>query len=44
MKKIMNALTLSTTITALAATGYMLMKKRKKNMLDIIIEEIDSIK
>ena len=42
MKKIMNAIAVSTTLGCVAATSYFIMKNKKKNMLDIIIEDIDS--
>jgi hypothetical protein len=42
MRKIMNSLMMLTTVSCLAATSYMALKS-KKNMLDVIIEEIDSI-
>ena len=44
MKKIMNAIAVSTTLGCVAATSYFIMKNKKKNMLDIIIEEIETIK
>ena len=44
MKKIMNVITLSTTLGCIAATSYLVMKKKNKNMLDIIIEEIETMK
>ena len=44
MKKIMSAITLSTTLGCIAAASYMMMKKKNKNMLDIIIEEIETVK
>lgn len=44
MGKIMNAITISTAACCMAATGYMLMKHKSKNMLDIIIEEIETMK
>ena len=44
MNKIMNALTVTTTLGCVAATSYLVMKNKKKNMLDIIIEEIETMK
>lgn len=44
MKKIMNAITLSTTLGCIAAASYIMMQKKNKNMLDIIIEEIETVK
>ena len=44
MKKMMSALTMSAAIAGLAGGCYMMMKKKNKNMLDIIIEEIDTVK
>lgn len=44
MKKIMNAIAVSTTLGCVAATSYFIKKNKKKNMLDIIIEEIETIK
>lgn len=44
MKKIMNAIAVSTTLGCVAAISYFIMKNKKKNMLDIIIEEIETIK
>lgn len=44
MKKIMNTLAISASLGCVAATSYLIMKKKNKNMLDIIIEEIDTIK
>lgn len=43
MKKLMNIITPAIAVGCLAATSYMLMKN-KKNMLDVIIEEIETIK
>ncbi len=45
MKKIIKNLAITTTLgCALAASSYLVMKNKKKNMLDIIIEEIETIK
>lgn len=44
MKKIINTLAITTTLGCVAATSYMIMKNKRKNMLDIIIEEIETIK
>lgn len=40
----MSTLAISATLGCLATTSYLMMKKNKKNMLDIIIEEIETIK
>jgi len=42
MKKMMSVITPAITIGCLAATGYMVMKN-KKTMLDVIIEEIETM-
>ncbi len=44
MGKIMNAITISTTLGCVAATSYLVMKHKSKNMLDILIEEIETMK
>ncbi len=44
MKKIMSTLAVTTTLGCALATSYLVMKNKKKNMLDIIIEEIETIK
>lgn len=44
MKKMMSALALTTTLGCVAGGCYLMMKKKNKNMLDIIIEEIETIK
>lgn len=44
MKKGMNLLCPLISISSLVLTGYLLYKKNGKNMIDIIIEEIDTIK
>lgn len=43
MNKIMNIIAPTLAVGCLAATSYML-AKNKKNMLDIIIEEIETVK
>ncbi len=43
MKKMMNLITPAITLGCLAATSYLVMKN-KKNMLDVIIEEIETMK
>lgn len=43
MKKMMNIIAPAITVGCLAATGYIISKK-KKNMLDVIIEEIETMK
>lgn len=43
MKKIMNVVSPAITVMCLATTGYLLMKN-KKTMLDVIIEEIETMK
>lgn len=43
MKKMMNVITPVVTVGCLAATAYVVMKN-KKNMLDVIIEEIETMK
>lgn len=43
MKKMMSIITPAITLGCLAATGYIVMKN-KKNMLDVIIEEIETMK
>lgn len=44
MKKIMSTLAMSASLGCVAAASYLIMKNKKKNMLDIIIEEIETIK
>lgn len=44
MKKGMNLLCPFISVSTLLLTGYLLCMQNKKNMLDIIIEEIDTIK
>lgn len=44
MKKGMNLLCPLISVSTLLLTGYLLWMQNKKNMLDIIIEEIDTIK
>lgn len=44
MGKIMNVITSVATIGCLAATGYLVLKNQNKSMLDVIIEEIETIK
>lgn len=44
MKTKMNILCPLISISCLALTGYLLYLKNGKNMIDIIIEEIDTIK
>ena len=43
MKKMMDIITPAVAVGCLAATSYMLMKN-KKSMIDVIIEEIETIK
>ena len=44
MKKMMNLVCPLISISCVIFTGYLLYMKNGKNMLDIIIEEIDTIK
>lgn len=44
MSKVTNTIASIATIGCIAATGYIVMKNKNKNMLDIIIEEIETIK
>lgn len=44
MKKIMNIAGPVFSLSCLMLTGYLLYKQNGRNMLDIIIEEIDTIK
>lgn len=43
LKKLMNIVSPVISISCLAATSYLLLKD-KKNMLDVIIEEVESMK
>lgn len=43
MKKMMSIITPAITVGCLAATSYLVMKN-KKTMLDVIIEEIETMK
>lgn len=44
MNKVMNAMMFSGIGAGVALTSYMLLNKKNKNMLDILIEEIETIK
>jgi len=44
MNKIASTLMLTGLSCSIALNGYMLLNKKNKNMLDILIEEIETIK
>lgn len=44
MNKIMNTIALSVAACSIAMTSCILIKQRSKNMLDVIIDEIETMK